>query len=298
MSQKKDAFAGDLKKFFKIYGNILYMSAVAQSVTNQTVAKNRKDLRDWVAAGKHVPENGLHEISTQMPLPNYVIDSEYVTYATQEMREASDEDLYRIMEEVGLRLQAQMLCEVFEALETFLKRSIITYFFQAKNDQVSFKTSFDGKFEAYWKNLKKDQPAKNTIPYFEKYVEWKRGDIWNFLNEFQKRLPFFSGKMGERLEALVSNTRDVEFCRHKIIHAHGQYDDEDLVPLSRRQRSNVKRMTRRSLLTGEPTILPSNDVIRILVEAFGGMAFLIYTGLVSSFDMKQDVQPHKKKTKK
>lgn len=296
MSQKKDAFADDLKTFFRILGNLLYTSAVAESVTKHAVSKGRKDLKEWKAEGKQ-PNRGMHELSTVIGLPNYIIDSEYVTYTQHERREASDEELYRIMEEVEKRLQAQALCEIFETLESFLRRAYATYLFHARNERFpDVKPTFDGTFRSHWKKLRK-KPAENTQPYYRAYVEWLAPSCEDCFREFRQKLPYFQGKSGKRLEGLATNAADIEFCRHRIVHAHGQYDPDELMHLSRHQRRNVKAMTRKSVLTGEPTLLPSNESIRSTVSGFSGIVLLAYTGLVKSFGMEQEIEPHKRKKK-
>jgi hypothetical protein len=179
------------------------------------------------------------------------------------------------------RYHSYILVAGYERLESYLKTMYRSMLYQLRG-QVTLKSKRD-----FHKRNPKWAKEQNTPPYFAAYAKFAcRRNCDEAMAVFQKVLPWDT--MVLHLMHLMPFEQIYDllgFCRHCIVHDEGRLPEETRVTLDVNQCEFIQRCMRRSVLTGEETILPDKQRTGLVIEMLVSYGHAIYVLLTEKCGM-------------
>jgi hypothetical protein len=186
------------------------------------------------------------------------------------------ENIIPMTKEMEGRYHSYLLVAAYERLEGYLKRVYGRLLYQLRG-QVTLRSKRD-----FHKRKPKWAKEQNTPPYFAAYSQFAgRRSCDEAIVTFKRVLPWdtmvfhlMHGMPFEEIFALLG------FCRHCIVHDEGRLPDDVSPPLNFNQFNFIRRCIRKSILTGDDTILPdkrqTGQVLEMLLS-YGHALYVLLT---------------------
>lgn len=262
---KKNVFTPNLVELLDSLTDLAYAATLQELVTKRAIRADSKEpkrtdlkLRDKIGAYFYGTTLPVNEYFRSTNWENLMVTSQYVR------QDATEDDAHELAREVEGRIQAQIVCAVFEVMEVYLRRIGAKLLFQNRSGGARIPIHFDRqKIERLMSAEVKKKAG--TLQYFEEYMRRKyRGGYTPFLKELHVKLPSVKAhvKYDRALTMLIGFYRGVEFIRHHTVHCNGRYDERALRKLGKSQQDAIRSITRRSRLFKADMILPSREGCR------------------------------------
>jgi hypothetical protein len=272
MAKKPNLFDAPTFTFFDTVADIEFLTW-ATDIELRTAGSRRQEILDEhrnELAKEGKPTTGVIGISSRLLIPNlFRPKHERVSFGNEKWQ---DEHLITMIEELNHRAQAQCLCMVYEAFEKFLKAFAPILFYQLR---ATLKLAQKDQFHQKHKSMAK-AAVRNTPQYFEAYTAHACSyNCDELIKEIAELLPEFDSKAKNNwLGDLYAFYRAISCLRHTTVHSNGQVSARSTKKLQKDDGEWIKQITRRSVITGEDTLLPS---VRASEHFLNGIMAFVYT---------------------
>src|SRR5262245_52411644 len=135
MAKRANVFTADLMMLFEHLLRLQLTSYLNQSTIADSIKSRSKILAERTAQGKR--DKPTFYIGSALLVPDYESTAPWVKRHSYKSRNATDEDLLALMEEVGNRLNGEVICSAFEAMEKYFKSVGSKAYFHVRGDEGS-----------------------------------------------------------------------------------------------------------------------------------------------------------------
>lgn len=276
MALKANVFTKDFEKFRETMtdlSHLLLLVGWQLGESKKSVARSLAVLEKQGHKNKFGAGNGLSIVNVFSKIgPQRIPGGKRIT---------EGESIIPMTEEMEGRFHSYIFVAGYERLESYLKALYGRMLYQLRG-----KVTLKSKRE-FHKRIPKWAKEQNTPPYFASYAKFAcRRNCDEAMAVFQKVLRWDT--MVFHLMHLMPFEQIIDllgFCRHCIVHDEGRLPEEFRVPLNINQLEFIRRCMRKSILTGDETILPDKQQTGLVIEMLVSYGHALYVLLTENCDM-------------
>jgi hypothetical protein len=283
MALKKNVFDDATIEFLDALADLEFIARASDLQLRQLVRKGRLSLEEYrqeiIKEGNL--QNNIMGISSRLLIPN-LFGTKYGRVAFGH-ESKHDDELFKLLDEINFRSQAQSLCVTYETFERFLKRFGCLLFFQNRN---TWKLVQIRKFHQNQTEMAKAE-SKGTKKYFHEYVAFvAKNNCEDLLREIGKALPSFDTLAKNNWHGdFYSDFRILSCIRHTTVHCNGEVGEHTRQKLQHMEREFVESITIKSVVTSRDTILPPVGAAERLLNGISALVYSLYRIASNEFNM-------------
>lgn len=266
---KKNVFTKDFDKFQEAMTDLSHLLLLV----GWQLGASQKSMERSLAIVEMQGHKNKFGAANGLSLVNVFRDATGPQRAPGSTRSTIGESIVPMLKEMEGRYHSYLFVAGYERLESYLKTMYGRMLYQLRGEFTMLRSKRE------FHKRQPDWAKQRGIPqYYLTYAQFAcRRNCNEAMAAFQKALPWktmmfhlMHGMPFEQIYELLG------FSRHCIVHDEGRLPDEVRKPLNINQFEFIRRCMRKSILTGDETIMPDKRQTNLVIEMLASYGHALY----------------------